>query len=253
VSQDVFDRVQARLATNQQVARRNTRHAYLLRNLVSCGRCRLQCHGRFRSPHYYYYRCQGHQGPSSNARDERCRSRHIPADRLDALVWEDLCEVIQHPELIVTAMERAQSGAWLPEELQHRRATMSAASRSLERQRERLLAAYLAGAIELAEFERRQREIVQQYDDLQAQERQLSHYADQLAHLRAALPTIEAICERLQHGLAQASFEQRRQLVELLVDCVVVTDGEVEIRYVIPTTEASTHIRFCHLRKDYFG
>jgi hypothetical protein len=51
--------------------------------------------------------------------------------------------------------------------------------------------------------------------------------------------------------LAQATFAQRRQLIELLIDCVIVTDDQVEIRYVIPTTEASTHVRFCHLRKDY--
>jgi site-specific DNA recombinase len=33
----------------------------------------------------------------------------------------------------------------------------------------------------------------------------------------------------------------------------VVTDGQVEIRYVIPTTTSSTKTRFCHLRTDYFG
>jgi hypothetical protein len=32
----------------------------------------------------------------------------------------------------------------------------------------------------------------------------------------------------------------------------VVTDGHVEIRYVIPTTSSSTKTRFCHLRTDYF-
>jgi len=53
-------------------------------------------------------------------------------------------------------------------------------------------------------------------------------------------------------GLGQADFEQRRQLVELLIDRVVVTDGQVEIRYVIPTTTSSTKTRFCHLRTDYF-
>jgi hypothetical protein len=40
--------------------------------------------------------------------------------------------------------------------------------------------------------------------------------------------------------------------VELLIDRVVVTDGQVEIRYVIPTTPGSTRTRFCHLRTDYF-
>jgi len=41
-------------------------------------------------------------------------------------------------------------------------------------------------------------------------------------------------------------------LVELLIDRVVVTDEEVEIRYVIPTSPRGEHRRFCHLRLDYF-
>jgi site-specific DNA recombinase len=56
----------------------------------------------------------------------------------------------------------------------------------------------------------------------------------------------------VQHGLANATIEQRRQLVLLLVDRVVVTNDEVEIRYVLPTCRESEHVRFCHLRKDYF-
>jgi hypothetical protein len=54
-------------------------------------------------------------------------------------------------------------------------------------------------------------------------------------------------------GLDGATFEQRRKLVELLVDRVIVTDEEVEIRYVIPTSLESEHVRFCHLRSDYFN
>jgi hypothetical protein len=49
-----------------------------------------------------------------------------------------------------------------------------------------------------------------------------------------------------------SNFAQRRQLVELLVDRVLVTDGEVEIRYVIPLSPDGERTRFCHLRKDYF-
>ena len=252
IGQEVFDRVQARLALNQQLAQRSTQHDYLLRTLVSCGQCRLQCHGRFRTPDYFYYVCQGRQPAVSNAHDVRCHARYIPTDQLDALVWADLCEVVQHPELIIQALERAHSGEWLPEELQHRRATIQAALRSLERQRERLLTAYLADAIELPEFERRQRELVQQRDALQVQDRQLAHYSEQLLQVRDTIPTIQAICERLRIGLEHATFAHRRQLVELLIDCVIVNEKEVEIRYVIPTTDASTHIRFCHLRKDYF-
>jgi site-specific DNA recombinase len=40
--------------------------------------------------------------------------------------------------------------------------------------------------------------------------------------------------------------------VELLIDRVVVTREEVEIRYVLPTSTASEQTRFCQLRLDYF-
>ena len=42
VTQEQFDRVQAKLAVERSLARRNNRvHTYLLRALVSCGHCRL--------------------------------------------------------------------------------------------------------------------------------------------------------------------------------------------------------------------
>jgi site-specific DNA recombinase len=48
-----------------------------------------------------------------------------------------------------------------------------------------------------------------------------------------------------------ATFAQRRQLIELLVDRVIVTEDEVEIRYVIPTQPQGPHTPFSHLRLDY--
>ena len=64
--------------------------------------------------------------------------------------------------------------------------------------------------------------------------------------------SIEDFCRRIQAGLANASFTQRRTLVELLVDRVLVINDQVEIRYVVPTHPRGETTRFCHLRKDYF-
>lgn len=63
--------------------------------------------------------------------------------------------------------------------------------------------------------------------------------------------SIDAFCQRVRQGLAHATFTLRRQLVELLIDRVVVTDGDVEIHYVIPTTPASEYVRFSRLRTNY--
>lgn len=62
---------------------------------------------------------------------------------------------------------------------------------------------------------------------------------------------VEDYCRRVSEGLAGANFEQKRRLVELLIDRVIVTEAEVEIRYVIPTGASGEHARFCHLRTNY--
>jgi site-specific DNA recombinase len=254
VSQDVFDRVQSKLAKNRTFARRhNTVHPYLLRALVSCGHCLRACIGRTlaHSP-YGYYVCSGKLKYSD--RDDRpCPSRFAPAAQLDELVWQDLCAVLTHPTELTQALERAHAGHWLPQELQARQANLQKGRASLGQQLERLTEAYLQAIIPLPEYERRRRDLAQRDQALAEQEAQLSAQAERHEEVAGLAIAIEEFCARVQRGLVNATFEQKRQLVELLIDRVIVTDAEVEIRYVIPTHPSSEHIRFCHLRKDYFG
>ena len=87
---------------------------------------------------------------------------------------------------------------------------------------------------------------------LAEQEDQLCQDAARRQQLAGVAASLEAFRARVQRGLAGAGFEQRRQLALLLVDRVIVTDADVEIRYVLPTSPESEHVRFCHLRKDHF-
>ncbi|HSK36232.1 MAG TPA: recombinase family protein, partial [Actinomycetota bacterium] len=255
VSAEQFELVERRLVANQRSARRSTTHPYLLRGLVSCGICRLACTGVTRTAtdtRYRYYRCLGKQAKVSSGRASCCPARFIPAGQLDELVWADLCAVLQHPELVAQALERAYSGAWVPQELRRRQATLRSVQAGVARRRQRLLDAYLAEVIDLAGFQRQDRVLAGQQADLLAREREVTAQGERLAEVSAIAQSMTAVLEQLRVGLGQARFEQRRQLVELLIDRVVVADGQVEIRYVIPTTPASTKTRFCHLRTDYF-
>ncbi len=82
---------------------------------------------------------------------------------------------------------------------------------------------------------------------------QLEAQVDRRAELAGWAASATTFCRRVQAGLADTDFARKRQLVELLIDRVLVTDDEVEIRYVIPLRPDSERVRFCHLRKDYFG
>lgn len=124
---------------------------------------------------------------------------------------------------------------------------------SLARQTERLTDAYLAAVLPLEEYQRRRLELEQREIGIAEQARQLEVSVGRHDELAGMVQSIEAFCQQVQQRLAEAAFAQKRHLIELLLDRVVVTNEEVESRYVIPTSPTSEHLRFCHLRLDYFN
>jgi site-specific DNA recombinase len=253
VSQADFDEVQAKLVWNQQHASRNNKaHAYLLRALVSCGQCQSACTALTSYSGHSYYRCWRSTRRLDAPPTSRCQARYSPANQLDALVWQDLCEILAHPESIAYALERAHGGHWLPQELQARKETLHKAQMALTHQLDRLTEAYLIEVIPLAEYQRRRQALAQKQQALAAQEKQLEAQVDRQGEIAGMVTSIEAFCQRVRTGLAEATFEQKRTLVELLIDRVLVANGDVEIRYAIPIAPRGETSRFCQLRKDYF-
>jgi site-specific DNA recombinase len=253
ISQEVFDLAQARLAHNKSFARRNNKvNQYLLRALVSCGHCQAACTCRaLDKGRYRYYICNGKGKAIHSRRLDKCPGRYAPADQLDDLVWHDLCELLQQPDFITRALEQAHAGLWLPQELQARRTTLQQSAARLDKQLDRLTDAYLTAIMPLAEYQRRRHDLTQKIRSLAHQQSQLEAQVDHQREMAALTTSLQDFCGRIRLGLDNATFEQKRQLVELLIDRVIVTDDAVEIRYVFPTSKGSEHVRFCHLRLDY--
>jgi site-specific DNA recombinase len=254
VTQDVFDLVQAKLARGQGTARRNNKTGqYLLRCLLSCGRCQACCMGRRmgRDQKYGYYMCNQKTNQVKAIANGRCTARYIPSRQLDDAVWADVCEVMTNPEVIRLALERAHGGQWQPQELQARAQNIRVALEQLANQNSRLLEAYLAGVVELSEFERTKADLGRKADQLRLQQRQLELSATHRQELVDLTVSIEGFCDSVRAGLVGADFEQKRRLVELLIDRVIVEDGMVEIRYVVPTSRDGPRILFCQLRLNH--
>jgi hypothetical protein len=133
-----------------------------------------------------------------------------------------------------------------------RRQTLREVLARLERQQARLLDLYLAEVVEREEFERKRKEVTQSQQGLTQQLRQLDAQAQQHVNVAALAEGIESFCQRLQPTLDNLTFAQRRQLVELLIDCVIVNESQVEIRYVVPTEPKGETTPFGHLRLNYF-
>src|SRR3954467_3383167 len=153
--------------------------------------------------------------------------------------------------MVVHAMERARGGHWLPQEMQARRTNLRRARAGLHQQIERVTEAYRAGVVPLSEYERRRRDAEARLVALDGQERELTHDTDCQAEAARLAAHAEAFCQRVRQGLEQADFGRKRELLELLIDRVIVTDETVEIRNAIPVGPEGEREPFCRLRTDY--
>ena len=252
VDEETFDRVQAKLSQNRAfAARNNTAHPYLLRGLVSCGECGLACMGRHLRPGYRYYCCRGKLPAVHSCRDTKCQARYAPAETLEMAVWDDLCRLLTEPASIRWALERAHGGHWLPQELRARREVLRRGATALHQGLERLTTAYLDGVLGLEEYRPRRRDLEERERALHRQAGQLEAQVDRRAEIARLAEGAEAFCEGVRHALAEANWEQKRQLIEDLIARVIVRGDEVEIRYVVPTKPSPSGIRACHLHPDY--
>ncbi|MBV9579330.1 MAG: recombinase family protein, partial [Chloroflexi bacterium] len=105
----------------------------------------------------------------------------------------------------------------------------------------------------LAEYERRRRDANTRLLALDRQEHDLARDAERQGATAGLAVHAEAFCRRVREGLADADFDRKRALLELLVDRVIVSDGAVEIRYVVPTGPDGEREPFWRLRTDYRG
>src|SRR5258705_4499787 len=112
VSAETFALAQERLAQNRQLSLRNTKEPSLLQGLLVCQQCGYSLYrssSRKGPRRRLYYRCGGtdhrerYQGPA-------CSCRMIHLDYLDDLVWRQILELLQSPELIRAEMERRRIG-----------------------------------------------------------------------------------------------------------------------------------------------
>jgi site-specific DNA recombinase len=121
---------------------------------------------------------------------------------------------------------------------------MREAAAALEKQLERLTEAYVIAVIPVAEYQRRLQELEQKRQSLEMEIRDLATQVQRQVEVNQLATSIQDFCTRTQASLTRATFDQKRTLIQLLIDRVLVIDDKVEIRYVVPTHPQGEGTRF---------
>jgi site-specific DNA recombinase len=232
IDESTHENALAQLARNAALARRrNTRHTYLLRCLLTCRGCGRAMsgvtHRDRRGRVVGYYRCAG-KDPVAHGRDRACPEPSPRVADLDAAVWAHVRTLLDDPATLLAQFDAARA-ADPPDddrtEVQLRR---------LDREERRLLDAYQAEALDLAELKARREQIA-------GRRRALIAGREQQARLRAEREAagrvyhdLTAFCARLRSRLDGASIEERQKVLQLVIERVIVGADTLEVRHVIP-------------------
>jgi site-specific DNA recombinase len=246
IDQAYWDRAQAQLAVNAKLSfRHNTKYTYLLRCLLTCGTCGLAMFGRTyqaraRQPERRYYCCHGKDCILS-ARERACPSRLVKAPELDAAVWEHVVGLLGDPAQLAAQFTRCVTAGEDDDAAHVADEQLAARRRRLERQEARLLDAYQAEVIDLAELAARRRQLGQQRDALERQRAEQQRRRQRHRQTQEVLSSLAAFTDRIQDRLQAASLADRRAILELVIERIIVHagTGSLEIRHAIPLRSPS--------------
>jgi len=239
VTDEQFALAEERLSSNAHFAKRNTREPGPLQGLVVCRECGYGCYRtstRTTKRKIVYYRCTG-QDNWRHVGGRVCQSRPIRADELEPLVWGEVRELLEHPELVRTEIDRRLQALRTEHPAARRR---EALERDLTRASgaiERLIEAYQEQLLSLEELRARMPALRKRQTTLQAQLDTLdAELHDAESYLKLA-DTLEGFLTRLSDGLDQLNPVEQQRILRLVVREVLVggDDDKITIRHSIPT------------------
>ncbi|MFA5115697.1 MAG: recombinase family protein [Candidatus Omnitrophota bacterium] len=243
IDRAVFDAAQKQLKRNAELSPRNVKHEYLLRGLVKCGECDspyygTPCHGR------YFYRCGNRDKMFPGPRT--CKASMVSAPKLEDVAWNSLCGILRNPRLIIDSVDRLKkraekNGPGIEKEIEANEMALKKAGD----EEDRLLDAYRANAITIAQLKDQMAKIQERKGILAKEKQELCAREEGAAGRESTARDIRDYCGRMSKRLKDlgGSYEGRRYVVANLLTRVAIENKKVRIKGRIPTRYQPNHFK----------
>ena len=243
VAEELWARVQQRLADNKRFAARNSKSPSLLQGLAACSNCGYAYYRGHTTTSagkkIYYYRCLG----SDNYRYEHgrvCDNKPVRSDYLDKVVWDHISGLLADPRLIRAEIDKRldQLRTSDPSTAQQQRLQQALAKTAAAINR--LIKAYSEELISLDELREQMPELRSRETNLRGQLDALAaQLVDREAYLKLATG-LEGFLATLKNNAATATVDQQQRVLRLLVKDVLIGPERIIIRHSIPTRSRAT-------------
>jgi hypothetical protein len=152
-------------------------------------------------------------------------------------------EALQNPQILIDEylglLEASEASSGLDYELRQ----VALALKQVRAQEDRFTHAYANEAIDLKRYKTEMDKLRLRGEALDGTSRDLSRRAETEKGSERALEHLETFCARTGEGLDNMSFEERQDLLRLLVDRISVENETVKIETIIPSGDNNNRLR----------
>ena len=234
ITEELYNKVRARMEVNSKFAPKNKKHEYLLTSLVACpcGYNRVGEQGR-------YYRCS--QRIYTFPVKQSCTEGGVDSSMLDSMVWQEISQLLLQKDLILDYYNR-----WT-DSLNAKHNTYESQVKplergldSLERESARYVKAFGAGLLDFQQFQELKVELDNKRLLLQAQISVKESSADEAKRTHLTEGMVDTYCQFASAALNGLSFQQKQEILRTVVEKVTATQKEAIIYGYIPVKKLNT-------------
>jgi hypothetical protein len=169
-----------------------------------------------------------------------CPAPPVRVEALDELVWEQTCKLVEQPELVLQEYtHRVQKKQPQSSEVTALLAKKKRELKQQEVEKERLLDLYQTAHVGLPEIEPRLKGIRAKIKKLHDECALVEKDAKEEHHRLQLIEQFAVFAQRMNTNLSTLGFAERRHLVRLLVEEVIVNTSteEITVRHILPTDQ----------------
>ena len=157
-----------------------------------------------------------------------CDNKQVRTDKLDEVVWNDVCELLRNPGLLREEYERRLTSSGEPSS---GRTSLTKQVEQSRRTVNRLIDAYSDGVINREEFDPRIERARTQLTQREEALAQTHAEAAERKALKDNLQCLETFASQIEGGLADADWNNRREILRTAIDHIQVEAAQIRITY----------------------
>ncbi|WP_062644426.1 recombinase family protein [Caballeronia arationis] len=238
VSEALFQSAQEQLTENRKLARqrRGSAPLRLLQGLTVCGQCRYAYYAKKVSKaaakghqrDYAYYRCVGTDAYRFGGH-RICDNFQVRTDRLDDLVWQQVVELLRHPDRLKNEYERRLDMMERNEKSSFDTASLEKQRLQLEKGKSRLIDSYADGIIDKTDFEPKIQQLKNRLEQIDGQIQESRRHGVVQSELFLVINRLEEFADAVTEKLDTIDLEMKRQIVLGLVRRVEIHKDEIVV------------------------